>query len=100
MRATRQCLICVSDFKTKTTSMRKTCSHKCSMEYRNGPLSKIRHKLWYGQPESKERRREYLDRPAVKEKLKLLRASPEGRARQKRYYSKHYSLYGNKRRSV
>ena len=101
MKESRECVICMQGvFWVKNTSNRKTCSKKCSMEYRNGPLSKMRHKMWYSLPESKERRREYLDRPDVKEKLKLFRTSLEGRARQKKYHSKHYSLYGNKKRSV
>ena len=57
MKETRECIICLHDFRTKTTSNRKTCSTKCSRKY----LQEYKRKY------QREYKREYQQRPEVKE---------------------------------
>ena len=70
IREKRVCTMCTQDFKTLSTSNRKTCSTKCSVEYRQRPEVKAKQKEYQQRPESKAKRKEYQQRPESKAKQK------------------------------
>lgn len=60
MKENRDCVMCSNEFRTKTTSKRKTCCTDCSRKYRDSPKVKQRkgeyHKEYVTRPEVRERR--------------------------------------------
>ena len=94
MKENRTCVICKDEFRTKSTSNRKTCGGKCakknlqnyyhSSEYRE--LQKKSQQI----PENKEKARLRCQSPEYKERKRLYRQTPEYKARRKLYQRRRY----------
>ncbi len=64
-KETRKCVVCLTEFKAKSTSLRKTCHMKCATIHR-----KISKRLYHHTEKGKAIRIEYNKRPdVIKKKL-------------------------------
>jgi len=85
IRERRKCTMCIETFKTLSTSHRKTCSTKCSREYKQRPEIKAKLKEYKQRPEYKAKQREYKQRPEYKAKKREYQQRPEYKAKQREY---------------
>ena len=87
MKETRKCIICNDDFRTKSTSKRKTCSSECSKKnlqnYRQSPEYRELQKKSQQSPEGKK---------TAKQASKKWYQNSKNKEKKKQCNAKHYEV--------
>ena len=75
MKENRTCVICKDEFRTKSTSNRKTCGGKCAITYHDRPeqaeKNRKRMREFYRQPEANTKHKKYQKEKYYKKKLEM-----------------------------